>query len=393
MIEKRIQELKELRNRRVEGKVNCIPFTDTFPKFSKFVPGIIRGHMTLICAMSGVAKTQFTKYLYIWTPYIYNKLHPDSKVDYEIILFLLEESEEEFIDSVICTMLFLKYNINIDPVELTSLKENPISDDILLKIESIQSELDEFLNHLIINDSTTNITGLYKFCRNHSNQNGTHYWTPLIGELNEISNAEYEQLDDEVKKTYKYSRYAPNNPDKYTIVITDNINLFTEEYDSNLKRYLSLIEVMDKWCYSYCRKQMSKHWGYTIVNVQQLANAEEAQQFNYRGESIIAKVRPNLSMLADSKKTQRHHLTIIWLFAPDRYEVDEYEGYKVEVLRDTFRTIGIAKNRKGVANKEIPVYFNGAVNFFKELPSSKEISNETYRKCIEYTVTPSFKIK
>ena len=108
MIEKRIQELKKLRQNRIEGKVNCIPFTDTFPKLSQYVPGIIKGYIYHNVAMSGVSKTQFTKYAFIWTPYIYNKLHPESKIDYKIILFLLEESEEEFIDSAICTMLFLR---------------------------------------------------------------------------------------------------------------------------------------------------------------------------------------------------------------------------------------------------------------------------------------------
>ncbi len=392
MIEQRILELKELRERRVVGKVNCIPFADTFPKLSQYIPGIIKGHMFQVVAMSGVGKSQFTKFAFIWTPYIYNKLHPDSKIDYSIILFLLEESREEFIDSVISTMLFLKYNIRVDTVELESLKDNPLSQDVLDKITELQPELDEFLSHIIINDSINNITGAYKFCRHHSTQHGTHYWTPLIGDVKEITVEEYDVLSPDIKKTYKYSRYVHNNPDKYTIVAVDNINLFSEEYDSNLKRTLNLIEVMDKWCYSYCRKQMSKHWGYTIVNVQQLANAEESQQFNYKGESIIAKVRPNLSMLADSKKTQRHHLTIIWLFAPDRYEVEEYAKYNVELLRDTLRTIGIAKNRKGIANIEIPVYFDGAVNFFRELPPAKDMTNDMYKKCISGQIKPGFKI-
>ena len=392
MIQKRIQELKELRQNRIEGKANCIPFTDTFPKLSQYVPGIIKGYIYHNVAMSGVSKTQFTKYAFIWTPYIYNKLHPESKIDYKIIIFLLEESEEEFIDSAICTMLFLKFAIRIDPVELTSLRENPLSTEILDKVESIQDELDDFLSHCVIVDSVNNCTGMYKMCRNISNEQGIHYWKPLIGEGDEITAEKYESLTPEVKKTYKYSRYQANNPDQYNIVIVDNLNLLSEEYDSNLKRNLSLIEVMDRWCYNYCRRQMTKHWNWICCQVQQLANADEAQQFNYKGESIIAKVRPNLSMLADSKKTQRHSLVIMWLFAPDRYEVDEYAGYNIEVLRDTFRTVGIAKNRKGMANVEIPLYFDGASNFFRELPSPKEMNPDTYRKCVERRIKPGFKI-
>ena len=392
MINKRIQELNDLRQNRLNGKVNCIPFTDTFPKISQFVPGIIKGHMYQVVAHSGVGKTQLTRYLFIWTPYIYNKLHPESKIDYDLILFLLEESKDEFIDSMISTMLFFKYGIRVDPIELESLKENPLSEEVLQKIIDIEQDLDEFLSHCYINDSVTNVTGAFKYCRHHSNLNGTHYWTPLVGELNEITGDEYQKLDDSIKKDYKYSRYVPNNPDKYTLVITDNINLWSEEYDSMQKRQLNLAETIDKWCYNYCRKQLSKNYNYSIINIQQLANADEAQQFTNRGESIIAKVKPQLSMLADTKKSQRHHMTIIWIFAPDRYEIDEYEGYNIESLRDTIRTIGIAKNRKGISNKEIPCYFDGAINFFREMPLPKEMTNDTYRKCIEYKIKPGFKI-
>ena len=88
----------------------------------------------------------------------FRKINFINKIDYSIILFLLEESREEFIDSVISTMLFLKYNIRVDTVELESLKDSPLSQDVLDKITELQPELDEFLSHIIINDSINNIT-------------------------------------------------------------------------------------------------------------------------------------------------------------------------------------------------------------------------------------------
>ena len=64
-VRERIEELKLIKELRDKGELLCIPYYKSFPKLSKFVPGIIKGIMYKITAGSGVGKTQLTRcYLY-----------------------------------------------------------------------------------------------------------------------------------------------------------------------------------------------------------------------------------------------------------------------------------------------------------------------------------------
>ena len=58
---------------------------------------------------------------------------------------------------------------------------------------------------------------------------------------------------------------------------------------------------------------------------------------------------------------------------PDR----EYMGYNINALRDSFRMMEIVLARKGKANGLCPLYFNGAINRYEELPlpNTAELNN------------------
>jgi len=49
-----IKGIKEKKLNKESGQYNCIPFSDNFPKLSKYLPGIIKGVYYLITANSGV---------------------------------------------------------------------------------------------------------------------------------------------------------------------------------------------------------------------------------------------------------------------------------------------------------------------------------------------------
>ena len=60
---------------------------------------------------------------------------------------------------------------------------------------------------------------------------------------------------------------------------------------------------------------------------------------------------------------------IFGLFAPVRYDIEEYRGYDIKILQDNYRDLIVLKDRwYGCANLHVPLYFNGATNIFKELP-------------------------
>jgi hypothetical protein len=75
----------------------------------------------------------------------------------------------------------------------------------------------------------------------------------------------------------------------------DHISLLSQE-----KQFKSWYETIEHYSTEYCRKQMSKHWGFTVVNIQQQASDKEKQQYTVKGDSIEDKLEPSLDGLGDN---------------------------------------------------------------------------------------------
>lgn len=75
------------------------------------------------------------------------------------------------------------------------------------------------------------------------------------------------------------------------------------------------------------------------------------------------------------KTTQRDANVILGLFSPFRHELREYHGYDITKFRDQIRFLEILGGREGGAGTIAPLYFDGAVNFFTELPDPKDSVN------------------
>ena len=364
-----VSKIEEKKVNLSQGKYNCIPFTDKFPKLSKVLPGIIKGTYYLVSANSGVGKTQLTKYMFVRTPYDFVKAHPEAGIKLKILYFALEESKEEFINSVIVAWLADTYGIEIDVLQLNSML-TALDDHIIEKIKEGQKYFEDLFEVVDVIDSVSNPYGIYKYCREYSNDNGTHYWTQLkvTDEKSRkyITHSEYETSK---KENWKYSHYMPHNENEYVIVITDHISLLNPENGTTLH------QTMGNWSANYCRKQITKHWNYIIVNVQQQAAAsEDVEHFKAN------KLEPSLNNLGDNKLTARDALVVLGLFAPARYELTKYMGYDVSKFKDNFRSLIILKNRIGTPNVKLALYYDGAINQFKELPYPEDTNtlNKVY---------------
>lgn len=53
---------------------------------------------------------------------------------------------------------------------------------------------------------------------------------------------------------------------------------------------------------------------------------------------------------------------------PYSFEIPEYLGYNISKFKSYFRVLEICLARKGKANGLCPLYFNGAINYYEELP-------------------------
>jgi len=393
----RYEELKQLQQNRQQGIMNGIPLWESFPMLSKTIPSIDKGQVILNAAASGVGKSMITRYKDIIVPWLYCKNHPELEIDLQFVIFLLEDDYNRLVDYFISILLFIKYGITVSPKNLRSSYEKEADNAILNKVKELQPDLDDLLNRCDIQDSIYNSYGIYKYCRIKSEEWGTHFYSNLLEEEEDevITKSQYNDLKDledkykdysvnelrtkfnltprDYKVFWKYSHYEYNNPKQHVIAVVDNINcLEPDKHEKDLK------ECMDNFMYKYARKNITKHWQWTLVAVQQNVGGAEEQAFTYKGSSIVEKLIPSLDKLGDSKLTQRACHLIYGMFDPFRYGVEEFMDYDISKLQSDCRFLFVLKNNDGNSNVVTPLLFVGESNYFKELPPASKIKDSDY---------------
>lgn len=358
-----------------KGYFNCIPFMG-MERLERFLPGIEQDTYYLITASSGVGKSKFARYLFIHNPYEYIKNNPETDIKLTIKYFSLEESKEKIILAEISKYLFTRYGYNISVKQLQSRgRFNTISEEVLSKIKEAEKYVEEFLETVEIIDTIRNPTGIYKYMRDYALTIGNYYHhdgTPFTSK-------EQLEVSEGTNETYKkISYYKKDHSKHYVIVLVDHISLLHGE--SGLTQW----QTMSKYSSDYCLR-MRDRFGFIPVNVQQQASDKERVETNYKGETVESKLEPSLDGLGDNKTTQRDANVILGLFAPDRYGITSHNSYDINIFKDRYRQMSILKDRDGVANKKLPLFFNGAVDFFKELPRPEDA--EGIRRVYEYINT------
>lgn len=362
-VKNRLQGLKNIKAKKDAGQIFCIPF-ENYPKLCESVPGVVPGMIQMVTAASGVGKTQVTKALYVREPLEYALKH---NIKLKIFYFALEESQQEFIDTMICNFISSKCNIQMDLLTLQGFREKSLEQDQMDLIDSHIDDIEDLLSNVEIIDSVYNPTGIYKYCRDYADKNGSH-----IFEDREFIKKKSDGTTQKVVNKV-YSHYVPNDTNQMTIVIVDHISLLTPEKRKD-GAMMNQHQTMAHWSTNYALKQITKHWNWAVVNVIQQEQSGEKEQFTSKGESIQKKTEPSLAGFANNKEIQRDAKIVIGVYSPDRYGFEEYHGYDIRRFRDTFRAIKILKNRFGPPNKYYHYLFDGATNRFGELPKGNDVA-------------------
>lgn len=74
---------------------------------------------------------------------------------------------------------------------------------------------------------------------------------------------------------------------------------------------------------------------------------------------------------------------VLGLFSPFRFGITEYFGYDITQLKDRIRFLEVIVNRNGEMGGILPLWFDGAVCDFEELPrpDNKTAMELVYKKC------------
>jgi len=309
-------------------------------------------------------KTQIADYLFLLNPVqriIDNKLNVKLKIFY----FTLEISKERKMLLAFAHILFVKEGIRIPLKDLNSTDASkPLSEETLAIIDKYQHYFEKIEEIVEFIDDIKNPTGIYTHVKDYALANGTQYRKTI----------EYKDKDGKVTKVVETDDYyVPNDPDEYVMVIIDHISLIHTEQGNG--RHLSPQEAINKLSSSYLVPLRNKY-NYIPVVIQQQASAQESVE-NMKHN----KLKPSLDGLGDSKLTQRDADVIIGLFSPYRHAIPKFLGYDIVKFEDHIRFLEIIACRQGGAGIITPLYFDGAVNYFKELPlpENQEGINQVYK--------------
>jgi hypothetical protein len=369
-------QIKKNKQVRLDGGYTCVPFI-LMPSLGEILPGVEQEKYYIVTANSKVGKTKLADFLFVYNPYEFaSTVESDIKV--RIFYFSLEVSKEEKMAQYYSYRLFKDHNIVISPEKLKSRFQNYIlEDEIEALIDQYDEEMEKFESMVTFIDNIKNPYGIYKYVRDYAYKNGKHIDKNGVTIPLENLNSNEQSIRD--KANLSIVDYIPDDPNEYVIVIVDHLSLLHTERGQDL--WTTMFNFSSKYCLA-----MRDRWRYIPVAIQQQAADQEKQQFTFKGDSVVAKLRPSPDGLADCKLTQRDCNVMLGLFAPHRYKIENYEGYNIDKLGDSYRELCVMLNRSGSGFINLDLYFNGASNYFKELPSPEKMEEKTY-KAIQATIS------
>lgn len=339
--------LVKRRNRILEGKINCIP--SSFTRFSEDFIGIEQSTYYCISSFTKGGKSQFTSYTFIYKPLLYCYYHKEVGANLKVLYFPLEETPERILQRFECWLLYeySGHKLRISPRDLRS-TTTAVSQEVLdlLQSDEIQDIIKYFEEHVIFPEEKPNPTGILNYCKSYARQHGTEY----------TKKGKYKDEWGQIKEIEVFDHYEQDDPNEYRLIIIDTMNLIDTE------RGMTLKQSMDKLS-EYLAKYLRNRYKFSPVVIQQ-------QTFESEGNEAfkLNRLRPSAQGLGDSKYIARDCNVLLGLFSPFRFSLDSYLDYNIKKFKDNIRFLEVCINRDGEMGGIAPLFFDGAVCTFDELP-------------------------
>lgn len=177
----------------------------------------------------------------------------------------------------------------------------------------------------------------------------------------ETFNKEIEITDEKgnIKKVKQFDYYIPKDKNEYVFIVIDHVSLIESERGMDLRNSINKV--------SEYLVIFRNRYNYIPVVIQQ-QNQDTISLDAFKANRI----RPTLNGLADSKATGKDCNLFIGITSPYTFEIAEYMGYDILRFKSNIRFIENVLNRDGESSVLCPLFFDGAVNDFRELPLPKE---------------------
>lgn len=307
-------------------------------KLDEVIGGIQKATYSLIFAGTSVGKTSFVLYTHIYKP-LRERL---GDMNFRIVYYSLEMTAEVLLAKLLSLYIWENYGEDISFSDILSRREI-LSEEHYAIVMDARDWLIQVMEHLTIFDKTLTSSGLYANLKQYAKEHG------------------------EFVETDNSTRYEANRPDETVVVILDHIFLVRPSTGQTKK---DAVDAASAFLIVFRNK-----CNYSPVVLQQLnRNASGVDRRKMEQQE------PELQDLKGSGNTSEDCDLAIALFSPFREKMTSHRGYKIEQLRDAYRSAIILKNRYGEVDKLIAMNFFGKVGLFKQLPPADSIAPSQYWK-------------
>jgi len=200
--------------------------------------------------------------------------------------------------------------------------------------------------------------------------------------------------EEKVSQYYSYRLYKDHNiiisPEKLksrfeSYILEDEIEKLIDSYDEEMEKFESMVEFIDNvknpyGIYKHVRNHAFKNGTHYDINGKAIPLSE------LMSDDTKVRDRANLSIHRYEPHDPNEYVIVVVdhlsLLHPERGAdlwSTIFSFSDIDRLGDNYREFLVMLNRSGSGFTNIDLYFNGAVNFFKELPLPTEIKEEHYK--------------
>ena len=340
-----VDSFYELVERGRKGENSSLPFG--LPRMEQYIEGFTQGTSYLCAASSGVGKTTFVLYSFIYRPIMAN----ETVKDVHYIYFNLEMTEEQILAKLLSIYIYETYGEHLTFKEIFSRgRDTVLSDSHYNLILECRPILEMFQERIIFHSGTLNAKKFDELCLKD---------LALFGK-------------------FEGDTYIPNNPKQIIGIVIDHMSLI-RGVDKK-----SEMDAVSNHCVSFRNKCKIV----SPILVMQL------NRNSYGQERIKQdKQEPDESDLKDSGTMLEDVECALLLYNPVKHSKSQHRGYNIKELGNNYRSLKCVKSRFGTSDIAVGLGFYGDIGVFKELPPSDKINDYEKYKTPDWTQTTDEKVE
>ena len=308
------------------------------PGISKYIFGIQRSTYYLVGGISGSGKTTLVDFILL------NAIEDAIRQSIPIFVFYYSFEIDQLTKDCnwLSNIAFKHFNIIIPPEKIKGLGDNRLSMDEHKIIDLCIPILENIKKYIHFEYQPTNPTGI-----NHQ----------IFNYCDSIGKIHYEEYTNNLKDTKKkIIGYTPNNPDQYTLVVTDNLENLKTENNMNNK------DNIDKFSeYMVLSRNL---FGITPIVVSQFNDGlSSVDRAKFKGVDLSPQI-------TDFKSTRQPYAdceVAIGLMCPWKLDLNRCLGYDLNNYKESFIMCKIIKNRLSKDNIATGLIFNPQAGIFTEI--------------------------